>query len=136
MNSRLNETSKMFSCEQPPSDSYVPPPPPTALAALRRLGKDIWKFDRAMLLSDQQTPILSNASMWRSRQMRWLARTTEYHLFPKLAAMHCDLCDRYKKDVRQRKVITVGLKSGTLRTKFCNECAATVTKWLQQGEQT
>jgi uncharacterized protein YlaI len=50
--------------------------------------------------------------------------------------MHCDLCDRYKKDVRQRKVITVGLKSGTLRTKFCNECAATVTKWLQQGEQT
>ena len=25
---------------------------------------------------------------------------------------------------------------GTLRTKFCDECAATVTKWLQQGEQT
>jgi hypothetical protein len=50
--------------------------------------------------------------------------------------MHCDLCDRYKKDVRQRKVITVGMKSGTLRTKFFDECAATVANWLQQEEQT
>jgi uncharacterized protein YlaI len=126
----------MFPCEQPPQDSFVPPPPPTSLAALRRFGKDLWKFDRGMLLSDQQTPILSHTPVWRSLQMRRLVRTTEYRLFPKLAAMHCDVCDRYKNDVRQRKVITVGMKSGTLRTKFCDECAATVTKQSQQGEQT
>jgi len=135
MNSRLNKSSAMFPCEQPPSDSYVPQPPPTSRAALRRFGKDLWKFDRAMLLSDQETPILSHASVWRSPQMRWLVRTTEYHLFPKLAAMHCDLCDRYKKDVRQRKTITIGSKSGTVRTKFCDECAATVTSWLQPKDR-
>jgi hypothetical protein len=134
MNSRWNKSSETFPCEQPPQDSYVSPPPPTSRAALRRFGKDLWKFDRAALLSDQQTPILSHTSVWRSPQMRWLVRITEYHLFPKLAAMHCDECDRYKNDVRQRKVITVGMKSGTVRTKFCDECAATVAKRLQQED--
>jgi len=63
-----------------------------------------------------------------------LVRRTEYHLFPKWAAMHCDMCDRYKKDVCHRKTITIGAKSGTVRTKFCDECAATVTKWSQPEE--
>lgn len=135
MNSRWNKLSEMFPYEQPPRDSFIPPPPPTSPAALRRFGKDLWKFDRAMLLSDKETPLLTNTSVWRSPQMRLLVRMTEHHLFPKLAAIHCDLCDGYKKDVRQRKVITVGMKSGTLRTKFCDQCAATVTKWSQAKEQ-
>jgi len=47
------------------------------------------------------------------------------------ASMKCDMCGQHEKSVRPRKTITVGLRSGTVRTKFCDECAATVTKWLQ-----
>jgi hypothetical protein len=36
----------------------------------------------------------------------------------------CDQCGERKETVRPRKTITVGLKSGVLRWKFCEECAA------------
>jgi hypothetical protein len=46
--------------------------------------------------------------------------------------MKCDICGQQKESVRVRKVMTVGLKSGTVRSKFCDECAATVTKWYEK----
>ena len=142
MNSRWNKLSEMFPCEQPPQDSYVPPPPPTSPERLRRLGKDLGKLlplAHVMLLGDRRTPILAREPVWESREMLRLVKLVEKQLFPKphaTAAMKCDMCGGHKESVCQRKVITVGLKSGTVRTKFCDECAATVTKWLQQGEQT
>ena len=60
-----------------------------------------------------------------------LIRLVEKHLFAKAsekAALKCDMCGQHKESVRPRGVITVGLKSGTVRTKFCDECAATVAK--------
>ena len=50
-------------------------------------------------------------------------------------ATRCDMCGQHQESVRPRRVITVGKKSGTVRTKFCDECAAVVTKWLE-GEDT
>src|SRR5215469_10915229 len=47
----------------------------------------------------------------------------------------CDLCGQRQESVRPRRVITVGKKSCTVRTKFCDQCAAVVTKWLE-GEKT
>ncbi|SRR6266478_9667796 len=44
-------------------------------------------------------------------------------------ATKCDMCGQRKQSVRQRTAITIGLETGTVRTKFCDECAATVTKW-------
>jgi hypothetical protein len=47
----------------------------------------------------------------------------------------CDQCGERKERVRPRKTITVGLKSGILRWKFCEECAAKLTaEWLQSKE--
>jgi hypothetical protein len=43
-------------------------------------------------------------------------------------ATKCDMCGRRKESVCQRRAITVGLETGTVRTKFCDECAATVAK--------
>jgi uncharacterized protein YlaI len=43
-------------------------------------------------------------------------------------ATKCDLCGQHKKSVRPRTLITVGLRSATVRTKFCDECAAKVEK--------
>jgi len=43
-------------------------------------------------------------------------------------AIKCDICGQQKESVRVHKVMTVGLKSGTVRSKFCDECTATVTK--------
>jgi uncharacterized protein YlaI len=138
MNSRWNKLSEMFPCEIPPRDSYVPPPPPTSLAALRRLGKDLGKLlplAHMMLLGDRTTPILAREPVWESREMRWLVKLVEKRLFPQAAMMKCDLCGQHKESVRQRKVITVGMKSGSVRTKFCDECAATVTSWLQPEDR-
>ncbi len=44
-------------------------------------------------------------------------------------ASKCDLCGQRKEGVRAHTLITVGLQSGTVRTKFCDECAANVEKW-------
>jgi hypothetical protein len=41
-------------------------------------------------------------------------------------ATKCDLCGQRKESVRPRTLITVGSQSATVRTKFCDECAATV----------
>ena len=134
MNSRVNKSSEMLPCETPPRDSYVPPPPPTSPERLRRLGKDLGKLlplAHVMLLGDRRTPILAREPVWESREMRWLVKLVEKRLFPQAARMKCDLCGQHKESVRQRKVITVGLRSGTVRTKFCDECAAVVTKWLK-----
>ncbi len=43
-------------------------------------------------------------------------------------AAKCDKCGEHKQSVRSRRVITVGLKSGSVRTRFCNECAAMIAK--------
>jgi len=50
-------------------------------------------------------------------------------------ATKCDMCGQHKESVRPRRVITIGLKSGTVRAKFCDECAATVTKWSQPKDE-
>ncbi len=50
-------------------------------------------------------------------------------------ATRCDMCGQCQESVRPRRVSTVGKNSGTVRTKFCDECAAVVTKWLK-GEET
>jgi hypothetical protein len=42
----------------------------------------------------------------------------------------CDLCGRCKENVRPRTQITVGLQSGTVRTKFCDQCATAVEKGI------
>jgi hypothetical protein len=47
----------------------------------------------------------------------------------------CDECGQHKQTVRSRRVITVGLKSGTLRWKFCDECVATLRKSLQANDE-
>ncbi len=36
----------------------------------------------------------------------------------------CDSCGERTETVRQRKLITIGTNSGTVRAKFCDECAA------------
>jgi hypothetical protein len=47
----------------------------------------------------------------------------------------CDQCWKRKETVRPRKTITVALKSGILRWKFCEECAAKLTaEWPQLKE--
>src|SRR5262249_12829592 len=46
----------------------------------------------------------------------------------------CDLCGQRRESVHPRRVVTVGRESGTVRTKFCDECAAVVAKWLK-GEK-
>jgi hypothetical protein len=45
------------------------------------------------------------------------------------------MCGQHKESVRQRKVITVGIESGVVRTKFCGECAATVSDWSRFEKQ-
>ena len=50
-------------------------------------------------------------------------------------ATRCDMCRQCQESVRPRTVSTVGKNSGTVRTKFCDHCAAVVTKWLK-GENT
>ena len=36
----------------------------------------------------------------------------------------CDRCGQHKQSVRSRTTITIGRESGTVRCKFCDECAA------------
>jgi hypothetical protein len=50
-------------------------------------------------------------------------------------ATKCDMCGQHKESVRSRTVITIGLNSGTVRWKFCDECAATVSEWSQPKDQ-
>jgi|GEM_PF-5867779 hypothetical protein len=38
----------------------------------------------------------------------------------------CDLCGKHKPTVRQRKVATIGAVSRTIRSKFCDECVASI----------
>ena len=45
------------------------------------------------------------------------------------------MCGQRQKSVRPRRVITVGKNSCTVRTKFCDQCAAVVKEWLG-GEDT
>jgi hypothetical protein len=44
-------------------------------------------------------------------------------------ASKCDLCGRRSETVRPRTLIAVGTQSGAVRTKFCDQCAATVKNW-------
>jgi hypothetical protein len=131
MKNNVSKSSEMFPCEQPPRDSYVPPPPPSD-EQLRRLAPDLNKvtsFAHVMLLGDQKTPILAKQPVWKSREMLRLVGLVEKHLFPEAQGtvpMKCDRCGQHKESVRSRKMITVGLQSGTVRWQFCDECAATV----------
>ena len=127
MKNNVSISSEMFPCEQPPRDSYVPPPPPSD-EQLRRLAPDLNKvtsFAYVMLLGDQKTPFLAKQPVWRSPQMLRLLRLVEKHLIPE-PAMKCHRCGQHKESVRSRKMITVGVNSGTVRWQFCDECAATV----------
>jgi len=154
----------MFPCEQPPRDSYVPAAPPTSPERLRRLGQDLWKltpFAQAMLLlGDRKTPILAREPVWRSRRMRWLVRRVEKYLAPDwksqvnsppgkvepgpqekppkengTAATKCHMCGQHKESARSRRRITIGLKSGTVRWQFCDECAATLKKQSEPKDE-
>jgi hypothetical protein len=49
-------------------------------------------------------------------------------------ATRCDMCGQCQESVRPRRVSTVGKNSGTVRTKFCDQCAAVVTKWLEEED--
>jgi hypothetical protein len=53
-------------------------------------------------------------------------------------ATKCDLCGLRKESVRPRTLITLGMQSATVRTKFCDQCAAMVEKRtdLPTGEPT
>lgn len=60
---------------------------------------------------------------------------SDFNKSPDPNATRCDLCGQRQKSVRPRRVITVGKNSGTVRTKFCDQCAAVVKEWLG-GEDT
>jgi len=51
-------------------------------------------------------------------------------------ASKCDVCGQRKETVRPRTTVTVGAQSGTVRTKFCDQCAAMVENGLRFSEQT
>jgi hypothetical protein len=55
---------------------------------------------------------------------------SDFNKSPDPNATRCDLCGQRQKSVRPRRVITVGKNSGTVRTKFCDQCAAVVKEWL------
>jgi hypothetical protein len=43
----------------------------------------------------------------------------------------CDRCRQHKPTVRSRRVIEIGMQTGTVRAKFCDECAAAIAKELK-----
>src|SRR5262249_6608313 len=43
----------------------------------------------------------------------------------------CDRCGQHKPTVRSRRVIEIGMQTGTVRAKFCDECAAIVVSKLK-----
>ena len=45
-------------------------------------------------------------------------------------ASKCDLCGQRRESVRPRRRVAVGLQSGTVRTKFCEQCATAVEKGI------
>jgi len=51
-------------------------------------------------------------------------------------ASKCDLCGQHKESVRPRTTVTVGAQSGTVRTKFCDQCVAMVENGLRFSERT
>jgi hypothetical protein len=55
---------------------------------------------------------------------------SDFNKSPDPNATRCDFCGQRQKSVRPRRVITVGKNSGTVRTKFCDQCAAVVKEWL------
>src|SRR5215470_8919617 len=55
---------------------------------------------------------------------------SDFNKSPDPNATRCDLWGQHQKSVRPRRVITVGKNSGTVRTKFCDQCAALVKEWL------
>jgi len=51
-------------------------------------------------------------------------------------ASKCDLCGQHKGSVRPRTTVTVESQSGTVRTKFCDQCIARVEDGLRFSERT
>lgn len=46
-------------------------------------------------------------------------------------ATQCDGCGQHKPTVRSRRVIEIGMQTGNVRAKFCDECAAIVVNKLK-----
>jgi hypothetical protein len=75
------------------------------------------------MLSDRTTPLIENPTVWHVPRHKRLALVDKHVL-----AAKCDKCGEHKQTLRSRRAITVGLKSSTVWTKFCNEGAAMIAK--------
>src|SRR5262249_24938906 len=89
------------------------------------------------IFGDRTTPLLSNPPVWKGWWFT-LSERVEHHLPAKMhaaAAIKCHLCGQRKKSVRARKTITIGLHTGNVRWKFCDECAVIVAKQSQPKDE-
>src|SRR5438477_204409 len=97
----------------------------------QRDGLRIWSIYKTPENPDGEIWIITEAD----RSVTHIMFPSEHDAPDPYDATKCHKCGQHKETMRSRRVITVGDKSGTVRWKFCDECAATLMKSFQPKDE-